>query len=501
MAQKEFVTSKGQHIIADVGNIEKYMTELKHAGFKPPTVVPPSDTFAIRLASETPYQSLVDHISKSIIANPYSGLNAQRSVSNGRPVFAISDGMPVQMFRGNFSDAIIPGNADLIAYKPDIAGGDMMGSRAAFVYPDRTGGNAYLGSSEQYLEGKIRAINNYIEAGNSNMGFLDEEFRKIGIDPYSTSEIDFDKMPDGAKRLRRFMELTGWKEGLKFQDRFLKQQAANTQAQLDLVNKPSSERSIAFQKKMPKDLRRYMLELRDDLMRGLRGPVSEAHLTPSALAGIELDPLASERTGMNPAEMSNLGTEIIDMDAVRDDVKARMKGNPTAVELGKLMDAAEKLKVRFGLPPAHEMLGAGGRFFGAVAPTSDVLNARLLTQVEGAGLDLNTGSLNYPSEMATLDSTPVIKEALDYASKFHPDNASNYPGVSHEMRWKFYSKNAPSQNPYKSEMEARILDGYEQNDYKTKPLPFQNVTPAPLEAVIGSDSSNFDEMLGSLAAY
>lgn len=491
MAQKEIITSRGQHIIADIGNVDRFTQEIRNAGFKSPTIVPPSDTFAIKLNSETPYQALVDHMTKSIIANPYRQLNVSRNFE-GKPLMLTfgKDKMPSPMLRGNFSDAIIPGNTDLIAYRPDRMGGDMMGSRATFTYPDNTGGMGYLGSNENYQQAKIRAINNYIEAGNSNMGFLDEEFMKIGIDPYSTEQIDFDKMPDGAKRLKRFMTLTGWKEGLKFQDRFLKQQVANTQAYNDMVLVPARERSLATQKLLPRELRRYMLDLRGDLMRDLKQPVLDAHLTPSALAG-DFDPV-------NPT-----GTEIIDMDAVREDVKARMRGNPTAVELGKLMNAAENLKVRAGLAPASEMLGSAGRFFAAapVGHVSDVMNARLLTQVPGSGLDINTGAVYYPSELSDVGGVKIPKEAVDYAAKFHPDNASKNPNVSHEMRWKYYSLNAPKQNPYQSEMEARILDGYEQGDYKSRPFPFQNVPQPPVEAVIGSDSNDFDKLLEGISAY
>ena len=468
--------------------MEKAQSAFKTLGVKGAA---PAVNFSAPLQSMTPYESLVDHITKSIIANPYASGNVSLNYAD-RPIMADFGKGPQPMYRGNFAEHISPsGSPDLILYRPDAHGGDMMGSRAVFTYPDSHRGKMYLGSHGDYYQRKIWSQEAHAQTVNSQLGLLDEELGKVGFHPGGGEVNLIPGDPVDDARFRRFMEISRWKGGLEFQRQFLEGQAAANQEYLDRVIRPAEERGPLIRKMITKEnpnLLRYIVGLRTDVVNDISQPVLDQHLTPSALAG-EAPPRGR--------------IEVINVDDVREDVKARMRKNPSAIELNKIMNYVENLAVKKGFAPASESFGKAGRLLASapVGHVSDFTNARLL-RMPGSGMNLEDGSLYYPSELTKVDESYVPKGAVEEVARFHPENKDRHPEISHEARWKFYSRNNPKGNPYASEMEARILDGYEQGNTYREKLPFADA-PMPPASVFTQDNSNyassFDELVTSIA--
>lgn len=485
----EIITSSGQHFNLDVGSMEKAQSAFKTLGVKG---APPALEFKAPLQSLTPWEALVDHVTKSIIGNPYAQGNVSLNYAD-KPIMADFGKGPQPMYRGNFAEHISPsGSPDLILYRPDGHGGDMMGSRAVFTYPDSHRGRMYLGSHGDYFQRKIWAQQAHAESVNSQLALLDEELGKVGFHPGGGEVNLIPGDPIDDARFKRFMEVSRWKGGLEFQKQFLEGQAAANQEYLDRVIRPAEERGPLIRKMIVKEnpsLFRYLVGLRNDVVNQISEPVLDQHLTPSALAG-EAPPRGV--------------TEVINIDDVREDVKGRMRKNPSAVELNKIMNYIENLSVKKGFAPSSEMFGKAGRFLASapVGHVSDFTNARILL-MPGSGMSLDDGSLYYPSELTKMpDESYVPKQAIDAVGRFHPDNKDKNPDVTHEARYKFYARNSPKNNPYSSEMEARILDGYEQGNIYAQKLPFADA-PRPPAAVFTQDNSNygssFDDLVTSIA--
>jgi len=183
-------------------------------------------------------------------------------------------------------------------------------------------------------------------------------------------------------------------------------------------------------------------------------------------------------------------------------LKRQQEMHANTTSLGPNLLKWRRLMESEGLNSA-DWLGRGGinRYLLAapIGAYGDLKDAATFAKV-GPFKHLDSEGNSYTdSEIVESEGINFTKESIDYYTKYLPDNKDRHPEISHEQRWKFFDRNGPTQNPYKSEAEAKILDGYEQGAIG-RPLPFQNVPQPPTQAIIGPDMGNFDSLIQGISA-